>query len=111
MRKLSFLPILLVLVLGCAQLGVPAPQTFNEKAAAALITVTGARETTLTLLQAGKISADDAQNIQSQADTLRQGIEVARSIRAMTPDVADDRLAATITALNALTAYLEARKQ
>lgn len=99
-----------LLLAGCQLLGVPVPQTFNEKAASALTTVTGARQTALTLLQAQKITPDDAENVNEQADTLRKGVEVARAIHATQPVAGDARLAATITALTALTAYLEERK-
>lgn len=107
---LTTLYLAFLILVGCAQLGVPVAQTFNEKAAAAITTVTGARQTTLTLLQADKLTADDAENINAQADTLRQGIEVARSIHASQPTAGDDRLSAVITGLTALTAYLEQRK-
>lgn len=99
-----------LLLSGCAQLGVPTPATFNEKAASALTTVTAARQTALTLLQAGKLTPDDSENVNAQADNLRKGIDVARSIHATQPTAGDDKLAATITALTALTAYLEQRK-
>jgi len=104
------LPLLFLLLAGCASLGVPAPSTFNEKAAAALATVTGARQTTLTLLQAGKLTPDDAENVNAQADNLRQGIDIARQIHSTNTAAGDDRLTATITALTALNAYLGTRK-
>lgn len=99
-----------LLLAGCASLGVPTATTFNEKAAGAITTVTGARQTNLTLLQAHKLTPDDAENINAQADNLRKGIDVARSIHDTQPAAGDDKLAATITALTALTAYLEQRK-
>lgn len=111
LRLNQALPILLLLAAGCASLGVPVPQTFNGKAAAALTTVTGARQTTLTLLQAHKLTPDDAANVDKQADNLRQGIEVARTIHAGDPAAGDTKLTATIAALQILTAYLEEHKK
>ncbi|HEY4354886.1 MAG TPA: hypothetical protein VGN16_03990 [Acidobacteriaceae bacterium] len=104
------LPLLLMLAAGCASLGVPVPQDFNEKSSAALTTVTGVRQTNLVLLQAHKITRDDGQNIQDQANNLRSAIDVARSIHSTQPGAADDKLTATITALEALKVYVESRK-
>ena len=105
------LPLLLLLLAGCAALGVLPAKTFNEKAAAATISVTGARQTTLTLLQASKISPDDAENVQDQANNLRKGIDVARTIHETDATGGDTKLDATIQALQILTAYLEEHKK
>ena len=110
LRLNQAIPLLVLLAAGCASLGVPVPQTFNQKAAAALTTVTGARQTTLTLLQAHKLTPDDAENVDKQADNLRQGIEVARTIHGTDPGAGDTKLGATIAALQVLTAYLEKAK-
>lgn len=104
------IPLLLILAAGCASLGVPVPRDFNEKSAAALTTVTGLRQTNLALLQAHKITPDDGQNIQDQTNNLRTGIDVARSVHATNPAAGDDKLAAIITALEALKIYVETRK-
>lgn len=102
--------LLTVWIVACSTLGVSAPQTFNEKAAAAIVTVTGARQTTLTLLQAHKITPDDAENVQGQADNLHKGIDVARSLKGADPSGAQTKLDATVEGLKILTAYLEAHR-
>jgi ABC-type Fe3+-hydroxamate transport system substrate-binding protein len=104
-----FALLLLALVTACASMGIPTPETFNERAAAATVTVTGVRSATLDLLKTGRINAADAQNAQDQADIARKGIDVARSIYKTDPAGADARLTATITALQALQTYLRTR--
>ena len=48
------LVLLLTLASACAQLGLPTPQTFNEKMATAYATVTAVRDTATKLLVAKK---------------------------------------------------------
>lgn len=109
MKRLFFPAIVLTLLTACASLGVPAPQTFNEKEAAAVSSVTAIRTTAASLLTANKITAPDAQNIQRQADNAREAIEVASAIHATDSGAADNRLTAIITGLNAISGYLATR--
>ncbi len=95
----------------CASLGVPSPQTFNEKEAAAISSVTAIRGTALSLLQSGKITADDAQSVQAQADTAREAIKVAEQLHAANPEAGMDRMTAIITSLTALQTYLSSRSK
>ena len=99
---MSFLP-------GCAQLGVPTADTFNQKLAVAIGSVTAVRETATTLLKAQKISADDAQNIQDGANLGRTGIEVARTLSKVNMAAAEGKLTAVTTSLAALQTYLASR--
>lgn len=108
--ELSIVPLLAILLLGCASMGVPTPQTFRERIAAAYVTVTGIRQTTLTLLQAKKISPDDAGNVNQSADQARAGVDIARSIETVDPTGADNRLNASIAILESLQAYLGSKK-
>ena len=101
--------LLSTILASCAPLGVPEPETFNQKVAAAQIAVTGVRSATLDLLRAGQISAKDAQNMQDHADVGRKSIDVARQIYATDPAAADARLSAAIAALEAARAYLRSR--
>jgi len=95
---------------GCAQLGVPTPETLNQKIAVAVASVTTVRQSTVTLLMAGKISAADAQNIQAQADNVIAGAQIARTIAPTDPAAADAKLQATIQVLTALQSYLAAKQ-
>jgi len=94
---------------GCAALGIPSPQSFNERLAVGYSTVTSARNTATSLLGAGKISVSDAENVLEQTDNARAGLDIAREIHAATPDAANARLTAVLTGLRALEVYLKSR--
>lgn len=111
MRKLNFLPLLLVLLSACSALGVPKAETFNQRALAAYTTVTAARDTSTTLFKAGKLSRDDFGNVIKQCDNAREGIDVARTLWAAKPTDGEDRLALAITILTALNTYLAEKQQ
>jgi hypothetical protein len=106
-RWLSLL--LLSMATSCAQLGLPTAQTFNQKLAVGYGTVTTARNTAATLLTAGKITADDAQNVQNQADNIRAGLDIARQMNKTDPTGAGTKLDATIAALQLLQTYLTSK--
>lgn len=97
---------LLALAAGCASLGVPTPQSFNENLAVSVAANTSVRETATTLLQAKKISAADAENVLKQTDVAREGLNVARSLSGSDLASAQSRLEATTAALKALQQYL-----
>ena len=99
---LSFLP---------ACVGMPTADTFNQKLAIAISTVTAVRSTATTLLQAKKISVEDAQNVQAGADNARQGVEIARTISKVDVSAADQRLTAVTTVLSALQTYLASKEK
>ena len=69
-----------IAVAGCASMGVPSPETFNQRVAVGIASVSTARDTAATLLAAGKIGKEDAANIQKQADVAREGLDVARRL-------------------------------
>lgn len=95
----------------CQMLGAPVPQSFSERVAVAYASVTGVRQTAASLVRADMISPDDAQNIQNQADTARQGIDVARRLHEQGASVAaEDRLAAMVVILQELNSYLADRQ-
>ncbi len=108
-RYAPFYALLLVMLTACATLGVQAPQTFNERLAAAYTTVTAARDATATMLTSGRLSAADAQNVQSQLDNARTGLDLARQLHATNPPAGDARLDAVVMGLTALQAYLQSR--
>lgn len=110
-RQLQFFVLACMLILSaCASLGVPTPDTFNKKLAVAVVTVTEVRNTGATLLSAGKITANDAANIQQQADTARDGLNVARSLSDKDLAGADNKLIAATAILQALQTYLLTRQ-
>jgi len=101
--------LLALLLVGCEALGLK-PETFNQRLAVGYGTVTTIRQTATTLLQAKKISADDAQNVQNQADNARAGLDIARTIGKTDEKAADAKLASVTTALRALQTYLATKK-
>lgn len=102
---------LLLLVVGCATLGLPTPQSFNEKLLTAYTGVTAVRAGGDKLLEARKIGSADAENVQKQADNVRTGLDLAASME--DPVLAANKLTTTVailTALQTYQAYLETRK-
>lgn len=112
MRRLKFsiLPLALLLLSGCATLGIPQADTFNKRVLAANALVESAAGTIETLRLAGKISKPDAQEVQDQARNAALAIDVAVDVHATNPAEADTRLDAAVVALRALTAYLESQQ-
>lgn len=111
MRRLqySLLPLLLFLVSACSALGLQSPQNFSDRLAAGYVTVTAARDSTATLLSSGKITAGDAQQIQTQCDNARSGLDIARQVHETNPQAGDEKLTAILAGLNALSQYLATR--
>lgn len=101
---------LLALLAACAQVGLPTPETLNQKIAIGYGTVSQVRTTALQLLQAGKIKADDAQNIQNSADQGRQALDIARTLSATDASAATNKLQMATTILTAAQAYLATRQ-
>lgn len=112
MKTVLKLPLAFALVLlsACALLGVPTPESFSERLAVGYSSTTTVRQTALTLLQQKKLSPDDVENIQQQADNARAGLDIARTMRGVDLESADARLTATLVGLTALEAYLRARQ-
>lgn len=102
---------LFALLSACAQLGLPSPETMNEKIAAAQGTVTQIRVTATQLLQAKKIAVNDAENVLKSTDAATEGIAVARTLSAQDPGAAQSKLTATVTVLTALQAYLASKSK
>jgi hypothetical protein len=103
--KVSILPLLIILA-GCAALGVPTPQSFNERVAAGYVSVTGVRTTAATLLNGQVISSSDAENVQKQAEVAREALDVARTLPAID---AENKLTSALSILEAARAYLCAK--
>ncbi len=96
-----------ILLVACATLGVPTPESFNERTAFALAQITAVRESAARLVTSGSISAEDAQNIQQQADSARAGVDIAIVIHDTDPAQAENRLKTAQVIVDALRAYLQ----
>lgn len=100
----------LAVLTACAALGLPTAETFNQKLAVGYGTVTAVRNTAATLVTAGKLTPDDAQNVQTQVDTARSALDLARTAyKAGDVAGAATKLDTTATVLRALQAYLASK--
>lgn len=98
-------PVILILP-GCTSLGIPQPQTFNQKALVAYSGVTAATDTANNLALAGKLSKSDAQNVVNTAQQAKDAIGIAITVHASDVNLGDQKLQATLVILNALNSYL-----
>lgn len=99
----------LLLMAGCAALGLATPKTFNQQLATGYGTATVVLQTADTLLKDGKIDSKDASNVEIQADNLRAALDIARQTYATDQKTAGNKLSAALTALQALTTYLQSK--
>lgn len=111
LTRYSIVIVMAWLLAACASVGLPTPQTFNERLAVGYATVTIVRDTATTLVTASKISPLEAQNVQNQADHARDALDLARVTAKTDPASADTRLTATLQLLTALQSYLAAKGQ
>lgn len=102
--------VLAVLLHGCALMGLPAAETFNQRLEGGYRTAETIVSGTSILLNAHKISSDDAENSAKQADVLKDGLDVARSLHATDEQAGNDKLTTTLISLRALEAYLQTKE-
>lgn len=98
--------VMAVLCIGCAGMGTPTPQTLNERLAVSQASVTQMRSTATMLLNAKKISSQDADNVLKQTDAAAEGIRLAIALSPTDALGAANKLQATQAVLTALQAYL-----
>ena len=101
----------MLLVVGCAALGVKAPATFNERLAAGYVTVEGIAKQAQQLRAAGKLSDSDRANVVATNTQAIAALDLAKQIHATNPQAGTDKLTAAITVLNALSAYLATKEK
>lgn len=104
--RVPIISALLMILAACAALGVDTPKTFNERVAAAQISVTAARSSALQLLEAGKITAADARNVQAAADAGNMAIDLAIQLEKSDPNAAGAKLAYAVSIVTAVQTYL-----
>lgn len=105
--RLGLLCALAILATACQN--IPAPKTFNQSAAVAVVSVTQVRQTATILLTANKITKADAQNVQNQADNARRGIEVARVLYKADPVEGQSKLSTVVQGLTLIQQYLASK--
>lgn len=110
MIKPLVLALLAFALVACTSLGAPQPQTLNERIAVTVTAVTAVRQSATTLLTAQKLSVQDAENIQRQADNVVAGAQIARTLAGVDPAAADAKLQQSRAVLLALQAYLASKE-
>lgn len=113
MKRIAAIPLsfLLALMMGCAAIGMPAPETFNAKLVAGYSTVTTIRQTNITLLDNDIITADDGDNVAKANDVGRAGLDVARKLSKTDMTAAEGKVSAVRATLDALLNYLQRRSK
>jgi hypothetical protein len=101
--KFAAIAVLACAVSACALLGGPPLESFGDRMAGGYVTTAGARTLTLTLLDGQVISSADAENVQAQADTAREGLDVASTLTGID---AENKLQASLIIAGAALNYL-----
>jgi hypothetical protein len=90
----------------CAQLGIPAADTFNKKLAAGYVAVGAVAEAANNAVVSGALSKSDAKNVLASAEAAVQGLDLASTMSKTDMAGASTRLDLTIAAITALQTYL-----
>lgn len=83
---------------------------FNDSVIVALATNAEVRETATTLLQANKITKEDANNVLKQTDAAREAINIAIELNKTGSPAANDKLVTARSILAVIQTYLNTRK-
>jgi hypothetical protein len=105
------LAFLMAVLSACAAIGLPSPESFEDRLALGVGAVTQIRTDATVLLRQKAIDADDAQNAQDAANVARTGLDIARNLANVDRTAAEARLRATTAALTAMQTYLATRKK
>jgi len=107
-RNTAFL--LIVLLAGCAQLGLATPQSFDEKIAYAYGTNTAIRQASTAALDAGKISSTDMRQVMAVNDQAGALLDAARAANDAGHGAdADAHLRMATSILTSIQAFLDAK--
>ena len=108
MKQLNVLWLILLLA-GCAQLGLSTPQTFDQRLAVAYGSHTAIQRAAATELRAGHLKKADAQEVLTLADQSKVLLDAARMAGDTT--VAQNKLTLAVSVLTNLQAYLNERNK
>lgn len=105
--KVSILPLLWLLVAGCASLGLAPASSFSDRLAYSYGTHTAVLTAATASLEAGEISSEDATRVLKVADQARQTLDAAR-VAAGAGDIAtaEGQLQLAASLLTELQTYL-----
>ena len=99
-----------LLLAGCAALGVPPANTFNKRALVANTTIEAVAKSVAQLYQAGKIDEEERHESVEHLKTIAGTVDAAVNIHWINPEEANTRLDAAIVALQAIEAYLRTKQ-
>jgi hypothetical protein len=108
---IAALLLILMALSACAQLGIPSPKTFDERLVAGYATNTAVRESATELLKAKKISSSDAQHVLDATRNARQGLDIAKQLKAQDPKSAEAKLKAVRLTIDAVNNYLKSKER
>lgn len=94
---------------GCSTLGVPSPQTFNQRLAAAYQTASGIADTILVLEEAGKISPMEEASAVKRLSELRAALDLALSLHVNAPQTSETDLQQALSGLQELDTVLKSK--
>lgn len=100
------LALIAMIAVGCTALGITKPLTFNEQLSAGYTSVQGIATTADSLLKAGKITAKDAANVETQDTNLREALDIAAQVEQTDATSGGNKLTAAIAGINSLVTYL-----
>jgi ABC-type branched-subunit amino acid transport system ATPase component len=109
MRAVKYAYALLLLALvACA--AIEAPKSFNDRLAYGYASVAASRNTAASMLERGRITKDEAKQVQALADQSRAGLDIARGM-AGKGDIkgAEGQLQLALTVLTQVEAYLKGK--
>jgi len=103
------LAVVLLVLAGCAWLGLEPAKSFDDRLAYAYGTNTALREASISALDARTITSANMEHIMSINGQVRVLLDAARSLRGADPSTAEGRLLAATKLLTELQTYLRAR--
>ena len=99
----------LILLAGCAALGIAPADTFNKKAVVAYAAVGAAYDLAADLNEAGKLTPEKKADVLKSLDDVVAAIDAAVAVSATDPTQAEKRLTAALLVLNVIDAYLRSQ--
>lgn len=107
LRNYAF--ILIALLMGCQQLGISTPKSFDQKLAYAYGVHTSVLQGATVALNAKAISSSDAAHVATLGDQSRQLLDAARLVAATDPNAANAKLLLATQILEQLQVYLRGK--
>lgn len=111
LQKLPLLlPLLLMILSGCAALGIQSAQTFDQKVAYAAQVNTAVLTASTAALRAKQISSADHEQVLKMSGEAKVLTDSARLLSSTDPNAANAKLALATAVLTQLQTYLNSRK-